>query len=63
VFMRHVRAADICAPGARWFFRKHGLSWRDFLSAGIPVSKLEEIGDPIALRAADKAMKEHADGR
>jgi hypothetical protein len=34
------------------------LSWRDFLSAGIP-----EIGDPIALRAADKAMKEHADGR
>jgi hypothetical protein len=63
VFMRHVRSAQICSKGSREFFRKHDLDWGDFLSNGITVSKLEEIGDPIALRAAREAVEEEANGR
>jgi hypothetical protein len=63
VFMRHVRSAGICANGARLFFSRHGLDWNDFLSNGIGSAKLDQIGDPIALRAADAARAEVTDGR
>ena len=63
VFPHHVRAAKICMRGARAFFAKHGLDYMDFLSNGIPVSTLREIGDPIALRAADQAIAEAGNGR
>lgn len=59
----HIRAAKICMAGSRQFFAKHDLDWNDFLANGIPVSKLEEIGDPIALRAAAEARKGADDGR
>lgn len=60
---RHIRAARICMKGSRDFFAKHDLDWNDFLANGIPVAVLEEIGDPIALRAAEEARKEEAHGR
>jgi len=60
--MRHLRAAEICRD-ARDFFYHHGLDWRDFVLNGIPVEIIENIGDPIALRAAEEARKEHTDGR
>lgn len=63
VFMRHVRAAKICAPGTRNFFRDNGLDWRDFLKNGIPVTTIREIGDHNALKAAIEAEKEQAGGR
>lgn len=49
--------------GSRAFFAKHDLNWPDFLANGLPVAVLEEIGDPIALRAAEEARKEEANGR
>lgn len=63
VHHRHIRAANICMRGSRAFFAKHNLDWSDFLANGIPVKKLEEIGDPIALRAAQKAIEEESNGR
>lgn len=63
VHHRHIRAANICMRGSRAFFAKHNLDWNDFLANGIPVKKLEEIGDPIALRAAQKAIEEETNGR
>jgi HEAT repeat protein len=63
VYHRHIRAADICMKGSREFFKKHSLDWQDFLANGIAVSTLEEIGDPIALRAAEKAIEEESNGR
>lgn len=63
VYMRHVRSANLCKKGSQAFFRKHGLDWNDFTKNGIPVSKLEEIGDPIALRAAREAIEGEANGR
>jgi hypothetical protein len=44
--------------GSRRFFAKHDLNWNDFIDNGIPVRVLEEIGDPIALRAASQAQLE-----
>lgn len=58
VHPRHVRAAKICMAGSRKFFTKHDLNWNDFIDNGIRVSVLEEIGDPIALRAARQAELE-----
>lgn len=50
--------------GSRQFFVKHNLDWNDFLDNGIPVSVLQRIGDPIALRAARQAeLEAGADGR
>jgi hypothetical protein len=50
--------------GSRNFFVKHELDWSDFLANGIPVSVLERIGDPIALRAAAQAeLEAGSDGR
>jgi hypothetical protein len=64
VYSRHIRAAKICMNGSRQFFVQHNLDWNDFLANGIPVSVLEDIGDPIALRAAVEAQKEAgSDGR
>jgi hypothetical protein len=58
VHPRHIRAAKICMAGSRRFFAKHDLNWNDFIDNGIPVSVLESIGDPIALRAARQAELE-----
>lgn len=63
VRIRHIRAARICWGGACEFFAKHGTcSPREFARNGIPVSTLQEIGDPIALRAAAKAIEESENG-
>lgn len=62
VRMRHVRAARICASGARDFFRANGLDWHDFVKNGISTVTLEEIGNPVALRAVAAAQAETVDG-
>jgi hypothetical protein len=56
--MRHVRAARLCAGGARAWFKHYGLDHNDFLANGIPVSVLEATGDPLALRAVAAAKEE-----
>lgn len=61
IWPRHIRAAKICMGGSRQFFSKHDLNWNDFLANGIPVTVIEGIGDPIALRAAAEAVKEGGD--
>jgi hypothetical protein len=63
VFMRHIRAAKLCSGGARIFASRHGLNWNDFLTNGISSATLEEIGDPMTLRAVEAARAEVTDGR
>lgn len=62
VRMRHVRAAKLCARGARAWFVLYRLDWNEFLADGTPASVLEATGDPLALRAVREAKAEH-DGR
>jgi hypothetical protein len=63
VLMRHVRAAHLCSGGARAFFKRYGLDWNAFLTDGISSSKLEEIGDPMGMKAVAAARVENDIGR
>lgn len=60
--MAHVRAARLCARGARALARRYGLDWSAFLRHGIPASELEATGDALAQRVAALARKEAARG-
>jgi hypothetical protein len=63
VYIRHVRAASLCARGTRAWFIRHNLSWVDFLLDGCDADVLIATGDPLALRAVDAARKEVENGR
>lgn len=56
---RHIQAARICLlPGAKSFFKRHGLDFRDFMRRGIAAEKLIATGDAQALSVVDIARKE-----
>lgn len=58
VYMRHLRAAKLCAPGAKAWWASHGLDFRDFVRNGIDAQTLIETGDPDALRVVEIARTE-----
>lgn len=56
---KHIRAADMCLiPGARDFFRRHGLDYRDFLKNGIDADVIVATGDAMAMQVVEIARKE-----
>lgn len=55
VTMADVRAAKMCSKGARAFFARHDLDWRDFLKNGIAVETLEEINDAMSNKVIEVA--------
>lgn len=61
--MKHIREAKLCSAGTRIWFQDHGFSWSDFLENGIPVEKLAETGDPLALRVVEAVKREEENGR
>lgn len=63
VRMEHIRKADLCAKGARYWFESNGLSWSDFLTNGIAAEKVEVIGDAMADRVCAVARQESSNGR
>lgn len=63
VFMRHIRAANLCAGGTREWFVRHGFDWGDFIANGMPIERMEATGDPLAMRVTAQARKEVANGR
>jgi hypothetical protein len=60
--MKHIRSANLCAGGARRWFKSRGLNWSAFLSDGIPASVLGQWGDPLAARAIEEAQKDMNNG-
>jgi hypothetical protein len=58
VTVRHIRAAGLCASGARAWFARYGLDWNTFLSPGLPAPVIEATGDALALRVAAIAREE-----
>ena len=62
VFVRHIRAAKLCAGGTRDWFARQGFDWADFIANGIPIEKMEATGDPLALRVTAQARKEASGG-
>lgn len=61
VYMRHIRAAKICAPGVLTWWTANGLDWRGFVKNGIAGEDLLATGDPVAERVVEIARNE--DGR
>lgn len=62
VRISHLRAAGMCNREPRAWFKRQGLSWSDFATAGIDAETLYATGDPLAKIVADIAVKEAADG-
>jgi hypothetical protein len=58
VFMRHIRAAKLCAGGTRAWFAKYGIPWGPFLESGVPAETLLATGDPLALKPVQQARAE-----
>lgn len=63
VSMRHCRAAGVCASGAREWFKKVGLDFRVFVTAGYPVATIEATGHGVAAKVAAAAREEAERGR
>lgn len=55
VTMKDIRAAKMCSGGPRDFFKRHDLDWNDFLTNGIPASKLLATGDAMAAQVVEVA--------
>lgn len=62
-YARHLRVNRICMSGGRAWWKLKGWSWSDFLTNGIPVSKLIETQDPHAAKVAESAMEEAERGQ
>ncbi|MDX9861605.1 MAG: hypothetical protein RBS99_11890 [Rhodospirillales bacterium] len=54
ITMNDVRACGMCSSGARAFFARHGLDWRDFLQNGIDADTVAATGDAMALTVVER---------
>jgi hypothetical protein len=55
VYKTDLRPAGMCAPGAKKFFERHELDWRDFVRNGIEVEKLIALNDGMATKVIEVA--------
>lgn len=62
-YIRHVRAAGVCARGSRDWCAANGIDWSAFLVNGIEADALLNTGDPIVARVVAAAVKERDNGR
>lgn len=62
VTMRHVRAAKLCARGARDWCLRYDFDWLVFLAEGLPAEQVMATGDAIATRVVAMAVQEAARG-
>jgi hypothetical protein len=58
--MQHVRAARLCARGARAWLELHGLSVEEFIFTGISADRIEATGDHLGLAVAAVAREQAA---
>lgn len=61
VYLRHLRTAQYCKPGAQDWWQRQGLDWRDFCKHGIDAQTLIATGDPMALRVVEIARNENVE--
>lgn len=58
----HVRDAGLCSRGARAWFARHNLDFRDFLTKGLPISQIDALNDALGNKVA-AAARDDAEGR
>lgn len=61
IHVRHLRAAGMCNREPRLWFQRHGLSWTEFVTTGIPESRILATNDSLCLPVVEVARKEAAD--
>lgn len=49
-----------CNPGARRWFKLHGLDWNEFIRDGVDSEVLIATGDAMAFAVVEEAKKEWA---
>lgn len=57
VTMRDIRAAGMCASGARSWFARYGLDWCDFVKCGLPDRAILNTGDALGEVVVEKARQ------
>lgn len=57
VTIKDVRAAGMCASGARSWFARYGLHWCRFVKCGLPARTILATGDALGEVAVDKARQ------
>jgi hypothetical protein len=60
IHVRHLRAAGMCNREPRLWFKRHGLSWTEFVTTGIPASRILATSDSLAYPVVEIARKEAA---
>lgn len=63
IYMRHLRMANMCNREPRIWFKRHGLSWSDFIANGISAEDILATGDELVKIVVAAAQKERDDGR
>lgn len=58
ITINHVRKAGHCPNGARAWFERHSLNFKEFLRNGMDEEVLIEKGDALILRVIELAHKE-----
>jgi hypothetical protein len=61
IFIHHIRAANLCARGARVWAARNGIDWSDFLNNGVPVSRIAGT-DALGDRVVAVAVTEQTNG-
>lgn len=59
VTMKHLRLARMCNREPRVFCERHGISWSDFVTNGLPAQVLLDTGDHFALKVVEIARKDY----
>lgn len=62
VRMRHVRAAGLCASGARSWCQRHDFDWTVFLTEGVAAEEVTSRGCALADRVVAVARQEAEGG-
>jgi hypothetical protein len=60
VYRRHAQKAGLCARGSRVWAAQNGIDYSEYLKHGVPVERLEAIGDYFALLLVRTAREEAA---
>lgn len=57
IYARDIRAAGMCIiPGAKMFFERYGLDWRDFMRNGVEIEKIIATGDELGMQVVTKVQ-------
>lgn len=51
IYPKHIRAAGMCMlPGAKTWFERYGLDWKDFIRNGVAIEDVIATGDELGMQ-------------